>query len=103
MRRSELKHIIPHQSRADFHVNGALAYELPFLKLHLFHHLPEFIRRWRGDDKRLDGYIRARRIHDLLASIEDVADDSAVPPHLAAARVHRRQRLRRALAVPATA
>ncbi len=79
VRRSELKHIIPHQSRADFHVNGALAYELPFLKLHLFHHLPEFLRRWKGDDNRLDGYIRARRIHDLLASIEDVADDSAVP------------------------
>jgi uridine kinase len=79
VRRSELKHIIPHQSRADFHVNGALAYELPYLKLHLFHHFPEFIRKWQGDDKRLDGYIRARRIHDLLASIEDVTDDSAVP------------------------
>jgi uridine kinase len=80
VRRSELKHIIPHQSRADFHVNGALAYELPFLKLHLFHYFPEFIRRWRNDDQRLDGYIRARRIHDLLASIEDVADDDDVPP-----------------------
>ena len=79
VRRSELKHIIPHQSRADFHVNGALPYELPFLKHHLFHHFPEFIRQWKGDDKRLDGYIRARRIHDLLASIEDVEDDSAVP------------------------
>ncbi len=79
VRRSELKHIIPHQSHADFHVNGALAYELPFLKLHLFHYFPEFIREWKGDDKRLDGYIRARRIHDLLASLEDVADDSAVP------------------------
>jgi uridine kinase len=79
VRRSELKHIIPHQSRADYHVNGALAYELPFLKLHLFHHFPEAIRKWQGDGERLDGYIRARRIHDLLASIEDVEDDSAVP------------------------
>ena len=25
------------------------------------------------------GYIRARRIHDLLASLEDVEDDSMVP------------------------
>ena len=79
VRRSELKHIIPHQSRADFHVNGALAYELPFLKLHLFHQFPKLIREWRNDDKRLDGYIRARRIHDLLDSIEDVADDGPVP------------------------
>ena len=79
VRRSELKHIIPHQSRADFHVNGALAYELPFLKHHLFHHLPAFVADWRHDEKRLDGYIRARRLHDLLASIEDVEDDSPVP------------------------
>ena len=80
VRRSELKHIIPHQSRADFHVNGALAYELPFLKLHLFHHLPEFLRRWKDDDNRLDGYLRARRVHDLLDSIDSVDDDKAVPP-----------------------
>jgi uridine kinase len=80
VRRSELKHIIPHQSMADFQVNTALAYELPFLKRHLFSLLPEFLDRWRDDAARLDGYIRARRIHGLLESIEDVADDSMVPP-----------------------
>lgn len=79
VRRSELKHIIPFQGSADFQVNGALPYELPFLKLHLFQFLPPFLEEWRGDEKRLDGYIRARRIHDLLASIEDVEDDSMVP------------------------
>lgn len=79
VRRSELKHIIPYQSSADFHVNGALAYELPFLKLHLMLYFEPFLEEWRGNEKRLDGYIRARRIHDLLASIEDVDDDSAVP------------------------
>ncbi len=80
VRRSELKHIIPHQGNADFHVNGALAYELPFLKLHLFDKLPGFLEKWKHDEKRLDGYLRARRIHELLDSIEDVEDDSAVPP-----------------------
>lgn len=79
VRRSELKHIIPHQSLADVHVNGALPYELPFLKLHLFHYLPAFLEKWREDEKRLDGYIRARRVHDLLASLETAADDSLVP------------------------
>ena len=79
VRRSELKHIIPYQSSADFHVNGALAYELPFLKLHLMPYFEPFLAEWRGNEKRLDGYIRARRIHDLLASIEDVDDDSMVP------------------------
>jgi len=79
VRRSELKHIISCQASADFQVNGALAYELPFLKLHLFPYLGPFLEQWRGDEKRLDGYIRARRIHDLLASLEDVEDDSMVP------------------------
>jgi uridine kinase len=79
VRRSELKHIIPYQATADFQVNGALAYELPFLKLHLMHYFEPFLDEWRGNDKRLDGYIRARRIFDLLASIEDVDDDSMVP------------------------
>ena len=79
VRRGELKHIIAHQSTADFHLNGALPYELPMLKLHLFHHLPAFLDKWRGDEKRLDGYIRARRVHDLLTAIDDVEDESLVP------------------------
>lgn len=80
VRRSELKHIIPHQRDADFIVNSALAYELLFLKLHLFASLPPFLEKWADDSKRLDGWIRAKRIHDLLQSLEDVADDSIVPP-----------------------
>ncbi len=79
VRRSELKHIIPYQASADFQVNSALPYELPFLKLHLFRHLSPFLEEWRGDEKRLDGYIRARRLYDLLSSIEDVDNDSTVP------------------------
>lgn len=79
VRRSELKHIIAHQAQADFHLNGALAYELPFLKLHCEHHLPLFLDKWRHDEKRLDGYIRARRVYDLLSSIESVDDESLVP------------------------
>jgi uridine kinase len=79
VRRGELKHIIAHQASADFHFNGALPYELPFLKHHCFSHLPAFLERWRDNEKRLDGYIRARRLHDLLNSIESVADDDLVP------------------------
>lgn len=79
VRRSELKHIIPYQSSADFQVNSSLAYELPILKLHLYRYFPEFIQKWRDDEKRLDGYIRARRIDDLFGSLADVEDDSAIP------------------------
>ncbi len=80
VRRSELKHIIAHQSKADFHLNGALPYELPYLKLHTFAHLPEFLDKWRDDERRLDGFLRARRVHDLLSQIESVEDDRLVPP-----------------------
>ncbi|MDX1503392.1 MAG: ATP cone domain-containing protein, partial [Thermoanaerobaculia bacterium] len=68
VRRSELKHIIPYQGSADYQVNSALAYELLFLKRHLFDHLPAFLDKWRDDERHLDGYIRARRVHDLLAA-----------------------------------
>ena len=80
VRRSELKHIIPYQGSADFQVNSSLAYELPILKLHLNQYFPPFLDKWKDDKKRLDGYIRARRIFDLFESLEDVEDDSAVPP-----------------------
>lgn len=79
VRRGELKHIISHQADADFHMNGALPYELPFLKRHCFPHLPGFLERWRHDEKRLDGYIRARRVHDLLSALPDVEDEAPVP------------------------
>jgi uridine kinase len=79
VRRSELKHIIPYQGYADFIVNSSLAYELPYLKLNLYSCFPTFLDRWRKDEKRLDGFIRAGRIHDLFSSIESVEDDSLVP------------------------
>ncbi len=81
VRRSELKHIIPYQSLADYQVNSALAYELPFLERHLGHHLAPFLEKWRDREERLDGYLRARRISDLLDSIADVSagDEERVP------------------------
>ena len=81
VRRSELKHIIPYQGQADYQVNSALAYELPFLKRHLAHLLDPFLETWRDDESRLDGYIRARRISELLEALCDVgANDEAKIP-----------------------
>ncbi len=81
VRRSELKHIIPFQSLADYQVNSALAYELPLLERHLGHHLAPFLEKWRDREERLDGYLRARRISDLLESIADASasDEAKVP------------------------
>ncbi|GJM43690.1 MAG: hypothetical protein DHS20C21_05320 [Gemmatimonadota bacterium] len=79
VRRSELKHIIPFQSTADFLVNSSLAYELPFLKLHLGNVFAPFLEEFRHDERRLDGVMRAERIHALLESIRSVPDDAMVP------------------------
>ncbi len=81
VRRSELKHIIPHQSQADYQVNSSLAYELPFLERHLAEHLEPFLEKWQDNEKRLDGYLRARRISELMNSIADVSagDEAKVP------------------------
>jgi uridine kinase len=79
VRRGELKHIVPNQSRADFVVNSSLAYELPILKKRLFEFFPEFLRKWGKDEKRASEVIRAERIHRLLESLETAHEDSVVP------------------------
>jgi uridine kinase len=80
VRRSELKHIIPFIGHADFVLNTALPYELPVLKARLWTCIPEAIERFRNDPHRQDAYVRAQRIHDLLAPIRDVPDDTCIPP-----------------------
>jgi uridine kinase len=80
VRRSELKHIIPFITDADYVLNGALPYELPFHKKHSYQYFPRFIREWAGDPKRRDAYIRADRIYRLLTQVESYEDESSVPP-----------------------
>ena len=79
VRRSELKHIIPFIGGADFILNTALPYELPLLKAKLWNVVPDALENFRNDPNRQDAYVRAKRIHDLLAPIQAVADDAAVP------------------------
>ena len=79
VRRSELKHIIPFIHDADYVLNGALPYELPFHKKYSYRYFPEFIQEWAGNPKRRDAYIRAERIHSLLSQIEPYEDESVVP------------------------
>jgi uridine kinase len=79
VRRSELKHIIPFIRNADFTLNGALPYELPFHKKRSFGHFPGFIKALKGDPKRRDAYIRAERIYNLLSEVESYDDESIIP------------------------
>ncbi len=79
VRRAELKHIIPHQARADTVVNSSLAYELPVLKPRLAHHFPPFLVRWGKDERRVEEAMRVERISQLLDSLDAVEDDAVVP------------------------
>jgi uridine kinase len=79
VRRSELKHIIPYIGSADFILNTALPYELPILKAKLWRYLPDAMQRFQPDPHRQDAYVRAKRVHDTLAAVAPMADDSVVP------------------------
>jgi len=79
VRRSELKHIIPFIRDADYILNGALPYELPFHKKHSYGHFPDFIKAWAGDRKRRDAFIRAERVFEVLTKVEAYDDESIIP------------------------
>ena len=80
MRASELKHIIPFIGSADYIVNSALPYEMPFLKARLYGFFEEAVRQYKGDARRQDAYLRACRVRDLLEPLTAVASDDAIPP-----------------------
>ena len=79
VRRSELKHIIPFQGDTDFIVNGAIPFELPYLKKFTFDKLPDFIKEWQDDPKRRDAFIRAERIHKMLSQVDDYYNEKIIP------------------------
>lgn len=79
VRRSELKHIIPFQGDTDFIVNGAIPFELPYLKKFTFKDLPDYVKEWQDKPKRRDAFIRAERIHKLLSQVEDYYDEKIIP------------------------
>lgn len=79
VRRSEIRHIIPFVGTVDHIIDGSLAYELPVYKKHLFKYFPDFVKEYREDPKRQDAYIRAKRVHDMLAAFTQWDDESVIP------------------------
>lgn len=79
VRRSEMKYIVPFINKVDYVFNGALPYELPFHKKYLFDYFPAIIERYDKDPKKVDAYIRAKRVYDLLSEFETPQDDSIIP------------------------
>lgn len=79
VRRSEIAHIIPFLGTVDHVLDGSLPFELPIYKNHLFKYFPDFVADYKNSPQRQDAYIRAKRVHDLLASIEAWEDETVIP------------------------
>jgi uridine kinase len=79
VRTSELRNIIPYNSKADIIINSAMPYELPLYA----HKMLDNFKRWREEYKddplKADAYERAVRVAELLETITPVADDSPIP------------------------
>ena len=79
VRRSEKKYIVPYINKADYVFNGALPYELSVHKAYLFKQLKPIVSRFKNDPGKLDAYIRAKRVYDLLSSVEEFEDIDSIP------------------------
>ena len=79
VRRSEKKYIVPYINKADYVFNGALPYELPVHKTFLFKYLKAIAAKFKSDAGKLDAYMRAKRVYDLLSEFEEFKDVDTVP------------------------
>ncbi len=75
VRRGEMKHIIPHLSSVDFIINGAIPYELPFLKRHIMPYLSGIVDSYRLDGRRHDAVVRGERLVELLSRVDSASPD----------------------------
>ncbi|OGS20237.1 MAG: hypothetical protein A3J83_00050 [Elusimicrobia bacterium RIFOXYA2_FULL_40_6] len=79
VRRSEMKYIVPFIGKVDHVFNSALAYELPVYKKYLFKYFPVIIREYETDQKKVDAFIRAKRVYELLMQVDELKDDYIIP------------------------
>jgi len=78
VRKSEKRHIVPFIDKVDYVFNGALPYELPIHKKFMFKEFPKIIQAYENDPKKIDAYIRAKRVYQVLSEFEEL-DDALVP------------------------
>lgn len=79
VRRSEMKYIVPFIGHVDHIINGSLPYELSVHRKYLFASMEKIMRDYEDSPARLDAYIRARRVYDLLAALEPIRDEQLIP------------------------
>ncbi len=79
VRRSEKKYIVPYIKSADTVFNGSLPYELSVHKLFLEKEFPRIISKFEKDPRKVDAFIRAKRVYQLLQSLEPFPDLDFIP------------------------
>lgn len=79
VRNAELRNILPYINTADYIINGAVPYELPVMRNRLFEHFKEWEQDYRNDPARVDAYLRAKRVREMLESVTSVVDESPIP------------------------
>ncbi|MFH0947813.1 MAG: ATP cone domain-containing protein [Elusimicrobiota bacterium] len=78
VRRAEMKYIVPFINKVDYIFNGAMPYELPLHRKYMLKQFPEIIKAYKNDPKKIDAYIRAKRVQKLLSEFEEF-DEALVP------------------------
>ncbi len=79
VRSSELRNIIPYNSKADFIVNSAMPYELPLYAHKMLDNFKKWRKEYENDPLKADAYERAVRVAELLETVTPVEDDSPIP------------------------
>ena len=79
VRSSELRHIIPYSTTADFIINSAMPYELPLYRARLLSEFDRWREEYVGNPLREDALMRSKRVYRMLEAILPVKDDSPVP------------------------
>ena len=79
VRSSELRNIIPNNSKADFIINTSMPYELPLYAEKMTNLFKEWEVEFKDNPLKIDAFQRAVRVSKMLQSISPVADDSPIP------------------------
>ena len=78
VRRAEMKFIVPFINKVDYVFNGAMPYELPLHRKKMLNQFPEILKAYEGDPKKIDAYMRAKRVQKLLSEFDEF-DEALVP------------------------
>jgi hypothetical protein len=78
VRKWELRSLIPYLIDVDITINSYNPVEIYYFKAYIYKHLDEIMERLKNEGRE-DGYIRAKRVKELLKDIPEFNDISIIP------------------------